>query len=221
MPAAKFVKDNLVLVVGLTLPVLLMAGFLAVSALPDRLSDPPQYDLVFTTNEYPSTPVPINVRLIVKDGALVAQYTRPPGQQGSFGVWKKLFVYEASARRVRQLTFGFPTDMATLDGTREEPVASAAQFKLDTTLQSPDGYELAYGDRRGGGLLLELFGGARGYEPRLRKGSRSVPLTAAVGQPAFDYGGVEFVGWVTARNLARLRLATAAFDCLPSGQALP
>lgn len=200
MAAAKFVRDNLVLVVGLTLPVLLMAGFLAVSALPDRLSDPPKYDLVFSTNDYPSTPVPITVRLIVKDRALVAQYTRPSGQQGPFGVWKKLFIYEASSRRVRQLTFGFPADMTTLDGTREEPVASAAGLQLDTTLQSPDGYELAFGDRRGGGLLLELFGGARGYEPRLRKGSRSAPITAGVGQPAFDYGGLEFVGWVTGRN---------------------
>jgi hypothetical protein len=146
--------------------------------------------------------VPINVRLIVKDGALVAQYTRPPGQQGSFGVWKKLFVYEASSRRVRQLALGFPIDMATLEGTREETVASAAQFKLDTTLQSPDGYELTYGDRRGGGLLLEIFGGSRRYEPRLRKGSHAIPLAPGAGQPAFDYGGVEFVGWVTAKNLA-------------------
>ena len=198
MPAAKFVKDNLVLVVGLTVPVLLMAGFLAVSALPDRLSDPPQYDLVFSTNDYPSTPVPINVRLVVKDGELVAQYIRPPGQQGSYAVWKKLFLYEASSRRVRQLTFGFPSDMAAIEGTREESVASAIGLVLDTTLQSPDGYELAFGDRRGGGLLLELFGGSRGYEPRLRKGSRSVPI-APGGGASFDYGGVEFVGWVKAR----------------------
>jgi len=194
----KFVRENLVLVVGLTVPVLLMAGFLAVSALPDRLSDPPQYDLVFSTNDYPSTPVPINVRLIVKDGALVAQYTRPPGQQGSFGVWKKLFLYEASSRRVRQLTFGFPPDMTAIEGTREESVASAMGLVLDTTLQSPDGYELASGDRRGGGLLLELFGGSRGYEARLRRGSRSVPI-APGGGAAFDYGSVEFVGWVKAR----------------------
>ena len=53
----KFIRENLVLVIGLTVPVLLMAGFMAVSALPDRLSDPPQYDLVFTTNEYPSTQI--------------------------------------------------------------------------------------------------------------------------------------------------------------------
>ena len=198
MSAAKFVKDNLVLVIGLTVPVLLMAGFLAVGALPDRLSDPPQYDLVFSTNDYPSTPVPVTVRLIVKDGALVAQYTRPPAQQGSIGIWKKLFLFEASSRRVRQLTFGFPPDLTAIEGTREEPVASAIGLVLDTTLQSPDGYELAFGDRRGGGLLLEIFGGSRGYEPRLRKGSRSVPIAPGTGA-AFDYGAVEFVGWVKAR----------------------
>src|SRR5688572_33253278 len=118
MPVAKFVKDNLVLVVGLTLPILLMTGFLAVSVLPD-LSDPPKYDLVFSTQDYPSTPVPINLRLVVKDGVLVAQYTKPSGQQSAFGGWKKLFVYEASSRRVRQLTFGLPPDLATLEGTRE------------------------------------------------------------------------------------------------------
>ena len=198
MPVAKFVKDNLVLVVGLTLPILLMAGFLAVSVLPS--ADPPKYDLLFSSQDYPSTPVPINLRLLVRDGVLTAQYTKPPGQQSASGGWKKLFVYEAGSGRVRQLTFGFPADMATLEGTREEPVPSAAGLKLDTTLQSPDGYELTFGDRRGGGLLLEIFGGGRGYEPRLRKGGRSVPL-ATPGGNAFAYGGVEFVGWVTARNV--------------------
>jgi hypothetical protein len=199
MAVAKFVKDNLVLVVGLSLPILLMAAFLALSVLPNR-GDPPMYDLVFSTQDYPSTPIPINLRLIVKDGALVAQYTRPPGQQSACCGWKKLFVYEASSRRVRQLTFGFPADMNSIEGTREEAVASAAGLRLDTTLQSPDGYELSFGDRRGGGLLLEIFGGSRSYEPRLRKGGRSVAITGSPGDP-FHYGGVEFVGWVTARNV--------------------
>ena len=198
MSVAKFLKDNLVLVVGLTLPVLLMAGFLAVSALPDR-TDPPKYDFVFSTQDYPSSLIPITVRLLVKDHVLVAQYTKPPGQPAAVGGWKKLFVYEASSRRVRELAFGFPSDMPTIEGTREEPVAAAAGMTLDTALQSPDGYELSYGDRRSGGLLLELFGGSRGYEPRLRKGRRSVAVSAGAREP-FGYNGIEFLGWVTARH---------------------
>lgn len=201
MPVAKFVRDNVVLVIGVTLPVLLMAGFLLAGALPDSLAEPPKYDLLFSTDDYPSASVPVTVRLVVKDGALVAQYTRPANQAGSFGLWKKLYIYEASSRRVRQLSFGFPADMATLEGTREEPVVSAAGLRLDTTLTSPDGYQLSFGDRRGGGLLLELFGGSRSYEPRLRNGGKSVPLTPVTGAP-FSYGNVDFVGWVTSRIMA-------------------
>jgi hypothetical protein len=199
MPFGKFVKDNLVLVVGVTLPLLLMAAFLAVSALPGSLTAPPKFDLLFSSTDYPPTPVPVGVRLMVRDGVLVAQYTKPPGQVSNVGAWKKLFIYEASSRRVRQLAFGFPTDVAAIESMREEPVASAAGLRLNSTLQSPDGYELAFGDRRGGGLLLELFGGSRGYEPRLRNGSRSIPLPPVAGE-SFGYGGVEFVGWVTGTN---------------------
>jgi hypothetical protein len=47
MPAAKFVRDNAVLLVGLILPVLMMLGFLVASGLPEHLADPPKYDLVF------------------------------------------------------------------------------------------------------------------------------------------------------------------------------
>ncbi len=196
MSVATFVKDNLVLVVGLTLPVLLMAGFLAASALPD--GDPPKYDFVFSTPDYPSTVIPFNVRLLVKDHGLVAQYTKAPGQPPVAGGWRKLFVYEASSRRVRQLAFDVPSDVQTIEGTREEPVAAAAGMTLDTAPQSPDGYELSFGDRRGGGLLLQIFGGSRGDEPRLRKGGRSVTISGSIGEPF--YSGVEFLGWVTARH---------------------
>ena len=53
MPAQSFFKKNFVLIVGLTLPVLLIVGFLVASNLPESLSDPPKYDLVFATTDYP------------------------------------------------------------------------------------------------------------------------------------------------------------------------
>jgi hypothetical protein len=202
MPVAKFVKDNLVLVVGLTLPVLLMAGFLLASALPGRMADPPRHDLLFSTSEYPNPPIPITVRLVVKDQVLTAQYTRLPVPAGGYpnGTWKKLYRYQASSGTVRELSFGFPADMDSVTGTREEVVEAAKGLRLDTTRQAPDGYELAFGDRRGGGLLLEIFGGSRDYEPRLRKGGRSVAIPPLDGQPPFGYNGIEFVGWVTGGN---------------------
>ena len=202
MPVAKFVRDNLVLVVGLTLPVLLMAGFLLASALPGRMTDPPKYDLLFSQYDYPpGVRLPINVRLVVKDGVLTALYTQVPVPGGAYpnGTWRKLFRYEAATGTVRELSLPYPADMEAIRGTREAVVEATRDLRLDTARQSPDGYELAFGDRRGGGLLLEIFGGTRDYGPRLRKGSgRSLPLPPSVGYE--QYSDVEFVGWVTGRG---------------------
>jgi hypothetical protein len=200
MPVAKFVRDNLVLVVGVTLPVLLMAGFLLASALPGRLSEPPKYDLLFWEYDYPAgVRLPVTLQLVVKDGVLTAQYTAVPVPDGAYpnGTWRKLFRYEAAAGRVRELNLPFPADMATITGTREAVVEATKGLRIETTPQSPDGYELTFGDRRGGGLLLELFGGGRESGARLSKDGHSVPITGGPGRP---YYSVEFLGWVTGTN---------------------
>jgi hypothetical protein len=199
MPVAKFVRDNLVLVIGVTLPVLLMAGFLLASALPGR-ADPPKYDLLFSETDYPrGGTLPITLQLVVKDGVLVAQYTPVPGPKGAVanGLWRKLYRYEAAAGTVRELSLPFPPDTASMEAPREAVVDATKDLKIDTARQAPDGYELAFDNRRGGGLLLELFGGGRDYGARLRNGSHSVPLTEDRGQP---YYNVDFIGWVTGKN---------------------
>ncbi len=177
-----FFKENFVLIVGLTLPVLLIAGFLLASRIPQALANPPQYNFVFSTTDYPpnANNIPVSVRLVVKDGVLTAQYV----------------VYEAKSQKVRQLTFGFPADMDKIEGSRNEIVEATKTMKLDTTLQSPDGYELAYDGYSHSGLLNEVFwGGGYSHEPRLRKGASSVRLTTGDGQTYFN--NVEFVGWAT------------------------
>jgi len=77
-----FIKANLVLVVGLTLPIVLMAGFLVASGLPERTADPPKYSLVFSVTDFSqgAAAIPVSVRLVVQDGVLKAQYTRLPPQ---------------------------------------------------------------------------------------------------------------------------------------------
>jgi hypothetical protein len=203
--AQSFFKKNFVLIVGLTLPVLLIVGFMVATNLPQTLSDPPKYDLVFSTTDYPpnANNIPVSARLMVKDGVLKAQYVRTPVPPGGYpyNTWKKLFIYDAKSRKVRQLTFGFPPDMEAIEGTREETVEATKDLKLDTTLQSPDGYQIAYDGYSHSGLLNEVFwGGGYSNEPRLKRGSSSVRLAPGDNASSFSYGTVEFVGWVTARR---------------------
>lgn len=201
----RFLKENFALIVGLTLPVLLMAGFMVAANLPSTLSDPPQYDLIFAVADYPANlqSLPVSVRLVVRDGVLKGQYTKntpAPGNVYVGGPWKKLYRYQAGPQTVRELSFGFPPDTEAITGTREDTVEATADLTLDTTLRSPDGYELTYGNTGRSGLLTDLFWSSYSTEPRLRKGSSSVRLTTGDSRTYFYAGNVEFIGWVTAKK---------------------
>lgn len=200
MTVKAFIRANLVLLVGLTLPVMLIAGFLVASGLPQRLADPPKYSLVFAVTDFSQTTqgIPVSVRLLVQDGVLKAQYTRALPQPVGYvnNSWKKLYLYDVTTQKVRELSFGFPANMDAIQGTGEEIVDATRGMRLDTTLQSPDGYELSHGNGSRSGLLNEVFwGGAYSNEPRLRKGGSSIRLLGADG--SYSHGAAEFVGWVT------------------------
>ncbi|MGH8582874.1 MAG: hypothetical protein ACREWG_08810, partial [Gammaproteobacteria bacterium] len=161
MAGNNFFKDNFALIVGLALPVLLMIGFMVVSSLPP-LGDPPIYDLVFSTLDYRgSTPIPVTVQLVVKDGVLKEQYTKvPPPAPGAYSSntsWRKLYLFDAKTQKVRQLEFGLPDDLDKIEGMKEETVAATKTMKLTTELKAPDGYELSNESYRHGGLVNELL----------------------------------------------------------------
>jgi hypothetical protein len=200
MAFKEFVKANLVLVVGLALPIVLMAGFLVAAGLPERLGDPPKYSLVFAMTDFSqgTSGIPVSVRLVVQDGVLKAQYTKLLPQPTGYvnNAWKKLYLYDAATQKVQELSFGFPPNMDAIEGTVVEVVDATRTMQLNTTLQSPDGYELShdYGSRSG--LINEIFwGGGYSNEYRLRKGGSSIRLPLASAN--IPYGTVEFVGWVT------------------------
>ena len=197
MGLGKFVRDNLVLLAGILLPVLMMIGFLIAGSAPQNIDDPPQYDLVFYVEDYNSGSsgnIPVTAKLLVKDGTLVAQYA--PTVDNSYSTWKKIYRFEAATRTVREIPFGYPVDLGSITSLREEPVAGLEGVRLDTRLQAPDGYELSWDDYNGGGLIGELFWRSGSDRPRLRNGSGSVPLELATDSQAYLYGNVQFLGWV-------------------------
>lgn len=198
MKIKQFIQENFVLVIGLTLPVLLVAAFFVASGIPQQLADPPKYDFVFSVDDYSqgSNAAPIGVRLVVKEGTLVAQYTKHDMAHASYTSWKKIYLYEAATQKVRELPFGYPADMDSITDMREEAVEALKGKRIDTTLQSPDGYELSWDGYSHSGLVNEFLWGSYSREPRLRKDGSSVRLSTGDGRTSFYYGGVQFVGWV-------------------------
>ena len=201
MPQKNFIKENFVLIVGLTLPILLMVGFMVASSLPQSVANPPKYDLVFDITQYPSVSggIPVEVNFVVKDGVLKAQYTRVENADHTYPntAWKKLYLYDAQTQKVRELTFGFPDGMEKITDTREDTVDATKNMKLDTTLQSPDGYELTTDTFSHYGLFTDIFGGGgSSSEPVLQKGGERVKLTSDDRNVTFTYSNPEFLGWV-------------------------
>ncbi|MDF3024478.1 MAG: hypothetical protein K0R10_1839 [Alphaproteobacteria bacterium] len=204
MADKNFFKDNFVLIIGLALPVLLMVGFMVVASLPQKMGDPPKYDLIFSTSDYNYSPEkgrPVNVSLVVKDGVLKAQYTKVPDTKNPNYNWIKLYQFDAKTQTVRLLEFGDPYEMDKIDPSREDTVEATKGLKLDTTLKSPDGFELTAENYRRYGLVNEIFGSWRNdYNMKLRSGMTAVPLKTGNPNEVFYNGQTNFIGWVTGTN---------------------
>lgn len=202
MSDKNFFKDNFVLIIGLALPVVLMVAFMIVASMPQKMGAPPKYDLIFWTSDYAyNKQRPVNVSLTVQDGVLKAQYTKVPDPKYPNSQWIKLYQFEAKTQTVRQLEFGDPYDMDKIDPSREDTVEATKGLKLDTTLKSPDGFELTAENYRRYGLVNEIFGSWRNdYNMKLRNGLTAVPLKTGNSNDIFYNGQTNFLGWVTGTN---------------------
>lgn len=200
-----WIKNNLVLVAGIVLPVLLVAGFMLLQAAPRALADPPAYDFLVASYRYDAGhPRDYHLSFEVREGRLEAR-ARPAGDDQARPDHRHavLFRYSAEHNAFSEIAYEVPDDLDDLAQPRRFPVDEAAGLELDTSGQSPDGYRFEYAGYRGrGGLMGELFGMGYRYDSYYvlsRDGVRfelPVPATAS-----YRYGhNLSFIGWVTGED---------------------
>ncbi|MBI1215338.1 MAG: hypothetical protein GC185_05910 [Alphaproteobacteria bacterium] len=203
MPQNNFIKQNFVLILGIALPVLLMVGFMVASAIPNMTTPPPQYDMVFSTQDYggSSQQRHVSVDLAVKDGKLMATYIPTKKVNGNYvygTYWKKLYIYRARTQTVERLDLPVPDDADTLEKNRTEAVEAAKGMKISAKPEAPDGYSFSAGGYHGGGFMGDVFWGGSHYRhARLVKGSASVALKMDGQDYYYSPGSINFIGWVT------------------------
>ncbi|HHF0526515.1 TPA: hypothetical protein ACTUT5_000949 [Legionella anisa] len=191
--STKWIKSHLTLVAGLSLPILLILVFV-IANIPFFKTDPPRYNLLFSILDSSSSPFPVQVNFIVKNDRLVAQYSKV--QNNYWGI-KKLYFFDAKKQKVQELSIDFP-HLNNNENFKEEVVQSTKQFKLDTSLESPDGYVLYTNNNNlNTGLLTDLFLGShyRNNTICLKKDSTCVKLYN-LGTRYFTSNNVQFIGWV-------------------------
>ncbi len=189
-----FVKENLVLVIGLSLPILLIVLFFLATVVPKSFGTPPQYELLFTTlkYEYENSPVYL-VDFKVVNNQLMAKVKKNDDKGRDYNS-KKLMAYNAKTETVREITIDLAKAAEGGDGN-DVILEETKGLKVDAAMVSPDGYQLEGSNYSNNGLVGGLFGGGNrnsGY--RIKKGA--VAYKVETTQPDYYYSDFKFVGWI-------------------------
>jgi len=189
-----FIKANLVLVVGLTLPLLLIMLFFAATVIPKAFGTPPQYEMLFTTVRYDYQAARDDeIDFAVKNQKLIVKSRKNDHKDRGYQS-KLLMVYDAKSETVREINVDAVKAEGALNNN-ETVLDETAGWTIDTSRVSPDGYILDGPSYSGGGMLGGMFGaGYRNGGFRIKKGSAAYRIPDTQGD--YYYNQVQFVGWV-------------------------
>ena len=184
-----FLKGNMVLVAGITLPLLLTAIFFAATQIGKVAVDPPGYSVVFA-REYHCYNQNCPYKFVVKNGLVRFRYS--PDEEDRHGHGRKkpaLYIYDPLTGSSREIEV---PDVDDPDARLDVVIRGLAKKKVSSLRESPDGYVFHQDYRGDGNLMTEMFGG--GYRSRsryvLEKKGRRVTV------PKATVYGTEFIGWV-------------------------
>ena len=183
----KFLKENWVLCVGFSLPLLLTLLFFMSTQIALSSIDPPRYSVVFY-EDYGRTDDPY--RLVVKGHQLYFLYF-PLTEENNYRKRTKprLFIYNPVTDTKQEIELPSVDDpLIKVD----ELVQGLPAKKLTTLEQSPDGYIFDTKYRGDGNLITYMFGGSRSRgDVLLINDSYSVKI------PNVERYATHFVGWLT------------------------
>ncbi len=194
MPVKKFIKENLVLVAGLALPLLLIISFMAVSIIPKSMTAPPQHKMFFTKEQYINWKKPYTFDIFVKDDKITARVTKQEVSKDYNRQRKEtLMVYDGETQNVTKITFSQKGWANFLDDETDIILPETSHITLNTSSKSPDGYTLRVNSHRRRGII-SLIGSRRSGKYSLKKGMVRFEV------PVQHYRNINFLGWNTSNK---------------------
>jgi hypothetical protein len=186
-----FIKESLVLVIGLALPVLLIVLFFAATVIPKMYSTPPQYEVLFSVVDYNyQNKLDYIIDFKVKNQQLMVKVKKTAGKDNYYNS-KKLMAYDPKTELMREITI----DASQFANDAEILLEETKSMIIDTAMIAPDGYVMENQRYGNNGLVSGLFGGggrSSGY--RLKKGSAGYKINTL--QNNYYYDQLHFIGWV-------------------------
>lgn len=186
----RLIRNNPTIAAGILLPLLVALFFVLATVIPRWLVAPPQYDLLFTSNDYRPAPPAIEVRFDVVQNSLRA---RAYNSVNNYQTVPRLYRFEHATDSVREIPVELPADGFD-DGTILD-IAELAGVTVSPASRAPDGYEVTNPGYRRDGLMGLLFGRRHRSGLGIRKDGAVLDIPDYNGR-RFYYGNVSFVGWV-------------------------
>lgn len=190
----QFLKENIALALGISLPLVLMVFFFIAGRAATVAVDNPQYDAVFAVNYYDNNNDPNQPwRIGVDEGKLTILFKQPPNTPAT-PYYNKPQIYRFNHDTLRAELVDINFDNI-VDGKVSDPDLDALNAKkLNPNPESKDGYRFDYHYRSsGGGLAGEIFGFGRRYgsSHAMMKGPRAIMVEGP--QPYYQ---AKFLAWV-------------------------
>jgi hypothetical protein len=194
-----FLRENPTIAFGLALPLLLVVVFLLISGIPALLVDPPQHDVLYSSEYYNNQE---GVQISVVDQKV--QVSHRGFVQG--GQIPRLWRYHSKTGAVQEIAIILPPSLTSSDAISAKPddvltttpidIPDLAGVAVDSSSIAPDGYEFRTGsDRYSGNIFGGLFYSSRNrHQATLAKDGRGIRLPNADNR--YYRQNARFIGWV-------------------------
>lgn len=194
-----FLKENAVLIISLSLPLILVILFSIVQFASNIGIAPPQYSVVFMTG---NTNSGTGYNVYIKDNEIHYAYQAPTKELNNYNYYEnnkpRVFVYDPITEKRTELEAPAVTDYKNvLDVVLDD----APKGKILTNIESPDGYVLETNYYRNDNLFSEIVGGYNSrsrYDLSLKNKSKRVPVPTYENSNNYNYydRNARFLGWI-------------------------
>lgn len=188
----RILKENLILIVGIALPILLVIVFYLAAVLPKMLVKSPKIDLLYLTTTYPHD----GITTEVKDGSLKI-WISPEVRKGSLPM-PRLFRFSAKTLTSTEIPISLSTAPGIIIANKREALSipEIKDLKLDTQEIGPDGYKAEISSPNAGGVVnLFLLNTKR----TLLISKNGNVINVSDEKNMDDYKSIKFLGWIRAQ----------------------
>ena len=177
------IRKNLSLIIGLSIPVVVLIVITLAVTLP-RLFSSPTYNFLYTTDQVDYYYARSSYRFYSVENKKLIVEPRPsvdPKDASSYGKIPErtpsIYVFDVTTNRSREVTY-------------EE----AAKLTLDINDLAPDGFRIENGGRNG--IIPEIVGGSSDYGKKYLVGHGVRREITLMNSPSYSYYNFRFFGWI-------------------------